>query len=72
MDNLIDKIRKMSTKDLALLGLSNVAYVKPIGISNGVQYAIHAADGTTIAIMPDLESALITLQENDLEPHSVH
>jgi hypothetical protein len=37
-----------------------------------VGYAVHAADGTQITILPDRNVALATVRQHDLEPLSVH
>jgi hypothetical protein len=35
-------------------------------------YAVHAADGTQIALLPDRDVAFATVRQHDLEPVSVH
>jgi hypothetical protein len=62
----------MSDHDLAALGLQEVAYVKPIVIEGGTAYAVHAADGTEIAVMADRDIAFAAIRQNDLRPVSVH
>lgn len=67
-----ERIRQMSSRELALFGLQDLAYVKPV-LANGVTaFAVHAADGTQITVLPDREIALATLRQHDLEPLSVH
>ncbi len=62
----------LSDRDMAALGLQEVAYVKPVVTKGGVAYAVHAADGTEIAVMPDRDVAFATIRQNDLRPVSVH
>jgi len=68
----IEKLRHISTKDLAILGMTDIAYVKRIEGEDGTAYEIHAADGTPVAVMPDRAIADATIRQHDLEPLSVH
>ncbi len=65
-------IRHMSSRELALFGMQDLAYVKPVLVNGVTAFALHAADGTQIAVMPDREIALATIRQHDLEPLSVH
>ncbi|MEE8516664.1 MAG: DUF1150 family protein [Alphaproteobacteria bacterium] len=67
-----DFLQYMSDQDMAILGLQDVAYVKPVVVDGQDAFSIHAADGTTIAIMADREVAVATIRQHDLEPVSVH
>jgi hypothetical protein len=62
----------MSSRELALFGMQDLAYVKPVLVNGVTAFALHAADGTQIAVLPDREIALATLRQHDLEPLSVH
>jgi hypothetical protein len=62
----------MSDHDLAALGLQEVAYVKPVFVEGGTAYAVHAADGTEIAVMADRDIAFAAIRQNDLRPVSGH
>jgi hypothetical protein len=68
----IGRIRHMSTQELAFFGIQDIAYVKRVEINGTVAYAIHAADGTQIAVLPDRSVAFAALRQHDLEPLSVH
>ena len=35
-------------------------------------FAVHAADGTQVTVLPNREVALATVRQHDLEPLSVH
>ena len=68
----IERIRQMSSRELALFGMQDLAYVKPVLVDGVTAFALHAADGTQIAVMPDREIARATVRQHDLEPLSVH
>lgn len=67
-----EKLRHISAKELALLGMTDVAYIKSVEGENGTVYEIHAADGTPVAVMEEREVAFATVRQHDLEPLSVH
>jgi len=52
--------------------MQDLAYVKQVIVNGVTGYAVHAADGTQIAVLPDREIAFATLRTHDLEPLSVH
>jgi len=72
MMNQIEKLRQITPKEFALLGMQDMAYIKRVVATDGVAFAIHAADGTEVALLPDREVALATVRQHDLEPVSVH
>jgi hypothetical protein len=65
-------IRQITPRDLAALGLSHVAYVKPVTVEGRTAYSIHAADGTEMAVMADRDVAMSAIHVHNLEPLSVH
>jgi hypothetical protein len=65
-------VRHLSEQQLAALGVSHIAYVKPV-IVNGVQgFAIHAADGTPMAVAGDWDVAVAAVMQHEMLPLSVH
>ena len=62
----------MSSKELALFGMQDIAYVKRAVGDGELGYAVHAADGTQIAVFADRDIAFATVRQHDLEPLSVH
>jgi hypothetical protein len=70
--NSIERIKYMSASELALLGVQDLAYIKRVVIDGATGYAVHAADGTEIAVLPDRDVAFATVRQHDLEPLSVH
>jgi len=65
-------IRQFSARELGLLGMADVAYVKPIVVDGVAAVAVHAADGTQIAVIPNRELAFAVVRQHDMEPVSVH
>ncbi len=65
-------IRQLSARELGMLGMADVAYVKPILVDGAPAFAVHAADGTRMAVIPDRDLAFAVVRQNDMEPVSVH
>jgi len=70
--NEIERLRQLSTRELAMFGMQDLAYVKSVSVNGVTAYAVHAADGTQIAVLPDREIAFATVRTHELEPLSVH
>ena len=68
----IERIRHLSARELAVLGMQDLAYVKQVLVNGVTGYAVHAADGAQIAVLPDRQIAIATVRQHDLEPLSVH
>ena len=75
-DNKIDMrsfdIRHMTTDQLGALGMSHIAYVKPVVINGMAGFAIHAADGTPMAVADDRATAMAAIVQHEMLPLSVH
>ena len=65
-------IRNLTVEQLARLGMSQIAYVKPVLVNGTVAYAIHAADGTPMALAGDRDLAVAAILEHELMPSLVH
>ena len=65
-------IRHISTEQLAQLGLQQIAYVKPVVVNGTAAFAIHAADGTPMAIAAGLDVALAAIVQHEMVPAQVH
>jgi hypothetical protein len=65
-------LRHISTEDLARLGVSKIAYVKPVAVDGAAAYAIHAADGTPMALAPDQAVAIAAIIQHEMVPALVH
>ena len=70
--NTIPRHQQITAQDLLALGVNHLAYIKPAVIDGQALFAVHAADGTQIALMPNREQAYIAVRRNDMEPVSVH
>ena len=65
-------VRHLSEQQLAALGVSHIAYVKSV-VVNGVQgFAIHAADGTPMAVAGNRDVAVAAVVQHEMLPFSVH
>ncbi len=65
-------VRHLSEQQLAALGVSHIAYVKSV-VVNGVQgFAIHAADGTPMAVAGNRDVAVAAVVQHEMMPLSVH
>ena len=65
-------IRHLSTEQLAQLGVSQIAYVKPVTVNGQHGFAIHAADGTPMGLIGDREVAMAAILQHEMHPLSVH
>jgi hypothetical protein len=69
---ITEDMRQMTANDLAMLGMQDIAYVKPVMVDGNAGYAIHAADGTQMALTSERDIAFAVVRQNELEPVSVH
>ncbi len=65
-------IRHLSAEQLAQLGVSQIAYVKPVTVNGQHGFAIHAADGTPMAMAGDRDVAMAAILQQEMHPLSVH
>ena len=62
----------MSPNDLMVLGIQDVAYVKPMQVDGEDAYGIFSADGQELGYAEGRDIAFATVRHNDMEPVSVH
>jgi len=62
----------MTAQELAVLGVQNVAYVRPVDHEGEPAFGIFSADGTQMAIAANRDLAFAVIRQSDLEPASVH
>jgi hypothetical protein len=67
-----EQMRLMTTNDLAMLGMQDIAYVKPVTVEGTAGFAVHAADGTQMALIANRDLAFAVVRQNEMEPVSVH
>jgi len=65
-------IRHMTTDQLGALGVSHIAYVKQAVVNGTAGFAIHAADGTPMALAEDRATAMAAIVQHEMVPLSVH
>ncbi|HVC60761.1 MAG TPA: DUF1150 family protein [Acetobacteraceae bacterium] len=65
-------VRKLSQEQFAQLGMTHVAYVKPVIINGTTGFAIHAADGTPMAMATDRDVAIAAIVQHEMLPALVH
>lgn len=71
MNQAID-VRNISAQDLAALGMQDLAYVKSVLHEGEPAFAVHAADGTLMALTATRLAADLLVRNNEMEPVSVH
>jgi hypothetical protein len=69
---VIMDIRHISTAQLAQLGMQQIAYVKPVVLNGEQGFAIHAADGTPMALAGNRELAVAAIMQHEMVPAQVH
>jgi hypothetical protein len=67
-----EKVRQISPQDFALIGMQQLAYIKPTVVNGISGFAIHAADGTQIGVAPTRDIAFAAVKQHELEPVSLH
>jgi hypothetical protein len=65
-------VRHMTVEQLGALGMSHIAYVKPVIVNGMPGFAIHAADGTPMALADDRATAMAAIVQHEMLPLSVH
>jgi hypothetical protein len=76
------ELRGMTPEARAMLGAPSIVYVRPVtpdelrnipGAPEGAElYAVHAADGTRMAVLGSRDAAFMAARENEMVPVSVH
>ena len=65
-------IRAMTPEQLAQLGVSDIAYIKPIQMNGAAVFAIHAADGSPMAVTTERDTAIAAVVQHEMLPALVH
>ena len=65
-------IRKLSQEQLMQLGMADLAYVKPVWLNGHTVFAIHAADGSPMAMAADCSLAIAAIVQHEMRPALVH
>jgi len=65
-------IRHISAEQLAELGVARIAYVKPVEVNGTQGFAIHAANGTPMALTGGLDVAMALIVQHEMVPALAH
>jgi hypothetical protein len=65
-------VRALTPMQFAQLGVKQVAYVKPVIFNGTPGFAIHAADGSPMAVAPQLDTAIGAILQHDMMAALVH
>ncbi len=65
-------IRHLTVEQLAALGVSHLAYVKPVLLNGTRAFAIHGADGTPMAVAGAEDLAFAAIRQHEMVPALVH
>lgn len=65
-------LKSLNSAEWAAFMMNQVAYIKPVSEKGEQAWAIHAADGTQLALIADRDSAFAAVRQHELEPVSVH
>lgn len=68
---ITEKLREMSPQDFVLVGMQQLAYIKPTVVNGVSSFSIHAADGTQIGVAPSRDIAFAAVKQHELEPVSL-
>ena len=65
-------IRKLTQAQLMQLGMSQLAYVKPVWMDGETAFAIFAADGSPMAVAADFDLAVAAIVQHEMVLALVH
>lgn len=65
-------IHSITAEQLGKLGVSQIAYIKPVVVNGTAAFAIHAADGTPMAMAENRDVALAAIVQHEMHPSLVH
>jgi hypothetical protein len=65
-------LHHLTPDQLMLLGMADLAYVKPVFLNGQEAFAIHAADGSPMAMAADQALAVAAIVQHEMVPALVH
>ena len=65
-------VHQITPAELQQLGMTQIAYVKPIMLNGAAMFAIHGADGSPMAVAEDRDLAVAAIVEHEMIPTLVH
>ena len=66
------ELKNLSQSDWLAFGLNDVAYLRPLVLEGKPVFAIHAADGSQLALAATRDIGLDALAQHDLEHVPLH
>ena len=65
-------LKAMTQQDLAVLGIGEVAYLRPVSVQGEEVVAVMGADGRQVGMAPDRATATAAALQNDLVVVPLH
>ena len=65
-------IRRLTPDELLQFGMAEFAYVKAVELDDGTAFAIHAADGSPMAVAPNQDLAVAAILQHEMTASLVH
>jgi len=65
-------LKAMTQQDLAVLGIGEIAYLRPVSVQGEEVFAVMGADGRQIGMAPDRESAAGAALQHELVVVPLH
>ena len=65
-------IRHLTPDELLQFGMAEFAYVKAVELDDGTAFAIHAADGSPMAVAPNQDLAVAAILQHEMTASLVH
>ena len=65
-------VRAITPDQLQQLGMTQLAYVKPVLLNGATMFAIHGADGSPMAVADNRDLAMAAILQHEMIPTLVH
>jgi hypothetical protein len=66
--DISSSLKNLTQHDWLTFGLNAIAYLRPAVVNGQSIYAIHAADGSQLALVANRNVGLAAMYEHELEP----
>ncbi len=63
---------QISQQDFKVLGMNDLAYIRGVEVDGASAFAVHAADGRQVAVLPSREQAYAAVLQHQMTPVEVH
>jgi len=68
----VENFQTISPEAFAMLGVPNLAYVRPVQVEGVNVWGVYTANGQQIGVAESREIALALARQSDFEPVNVH